>query len=203
MPVSQVETPNGVIDVEHPEGTPQSQIIEFAAESLGIQPSAPTAPIAPEEQPLDVANFPLASEKNMDDFSAMEKFTYEFAKAGSLTGNLAALGASVLPSWGGMFVGGGQYGLWASSEEIFGENYDDMTIDQRREKMLEFKDNLLREDFPRLHQLAEQGESTGGYGVAGAFFKSIADPSIALPAGRTIKTITALGALYGLSLIHI
>jgi hypothetical protein len=197
MPVSQVETPNGVIDVEHPEGTPQSQIIEFAAESLGIQPSAPTTPTAPEEQPLDVANFPLASEKNMDNFSAMEKFTYEFAKAGSLTGNLAALGASVLPSWGGMFVGGGQYGLYASPEEIFGADYGDMTVDQRREKMLEFKDNLLREDFPRLHQLAEEGESTGGYGVAGAFFKSIADPSIALPTGQTIKAITALGALYG------
>lgn len=192
MAVSQVETPNGVIDIEHPEGTSESQLLEFVAESLGVQPAAPTEP---QEEPLDIADFPLASQKNMDNFSAMEKFTYEFAKAGNLTGNLAALGASIMPS--GFFVGGGQYGLWASPEEIFGENYDDMTIDQRREKMLEFKDNLLREDFPRLHQLAEQGESTGGYGVAGAFFKSIADPSIALPAGRTIKAITALGALYG------
>jgi len=83
MAVSQVETPNGVIDIEHPEGTPESQLLEFAAASLGIQPVAQKA--EPLEEPLDIADFPLASQKNMDNFSAMEKFTYEFAKAGSLT----------------------------------------------------------------------------------------------------------------------
>lgn len=199
MPITQVETPQGIIGVEHPEGTTEAQIIEFAAASQGIKPTVADAaqetPAAQQEQPLNLLDMPLGSERNMDDFSAMERFSYEFAKAGNLGGNLISLAQTVLPV--GMPNFGGEFGLWASKEEIFGEGYSDMTFEEKRLKLEEFQGKLLEEDFPTLNRLANEGESTGGMGVAGAFFKGIADPTLLLPAGRGIKAITTLGAVYG------
>ena len=194
MPITQVETPSGVVDVEHPEGTPESQIIEFVAASQGIQPTVQAQAIVPEPS-RGLLDLPLASERGIEDFSAMERFAYEFSKSGNLTTNVLALAAAASPI--GMFAGSEKYGLWASPTELFGEGWGSMPVDERRQKILEFKDEMLREDYPELHRLAEEGGDTGVAGWVGAFFKGVADPSLILPAGRTIKSISALGALYG------
>lgn len=198
MPVTQVQTPQGVVSIEHPEGATQEQIIEFAAASQGVQPvtQAQPSPVAPDPQPArDLLSLPLATARGIEDFSAMERFSYEFSKSGNLTTNILALSATVSPF--GMFAGSEKYGLWATPTEIFGEGWGRMSVDERRQKVLELKDELLREDYPELHRLVEQGADTGTAGVFGALIKGIADPTLALPAGRTIKAISALGALYG------
>jgi len=192
MPITQVQTPQGVVDIEHPQGATQAQIIEFAAASQGVQPLV-AANVAP--QASSIMDIPLASQREIEDFSAMEKFAYEFAKSGNLAGNLLSLAQTVVPV--GMPNFGGQYGLWASKEEIFGNEYENLTFDEKAQKLRDFNDLLLQEDFPRLHELVKQGESTGVAGGAGVLFKAIADPTILLPAGQSIKAITALGALYG------
>ena len=112
MPTTPVTTPSGeVIQVNHPEGASQADIIKFAAASVGIKPTArPVMQRSPQER--------------MDDISAFDRFIYEFAASPNLTGNLAVLAEAALPM--GFFgdPSGEGNGFYTSPSEAYGEDYD-------------------------------------------------------------------------------
>jgi len=194
MPVTEVQTPSGdLVQVEHPEGASPEKIIEFAAASQGVTKKTQLMAV-PNVQPSAMVS-PMAAEVQMEDISAYKRFMYEFGKAPTITGNLMELNEPLMPI--GYFNIGGKYGFYASPSEIFGEEYDSMTVDQRKARLKEFHKEAEQIKYPQLSKLVEQGESTGIAGVAGAFLGALADPTTLLPVGSTIKGAAAISGLLG------
>ena len=188
MPVTQVKTPSGeMISVNHPEGATSESILRFAAASQGVKPQASVAPDPARD---------LLSPSGSAEPSAFDRFMFEFSKAPTITGNLALMAEAAMPM--GYFNVGGKYGFYASPTEIFGEGYDDLSYDQRRERLVEFRKEVEQIKYPELSKRADNGESTGIAGVAGAFIGALADPTTLAPVGRGLASVAGIsGALGG------
>ena len=185
MPTTPVTTPSGeVIQVNHPDGASQADILKFAAASVGIQPTA---------RPVMQRN----PQERMDDISAFDRFAYEFAASPNLTGNLAVLAEAALPL--GFFgdPSGEGNGFYTSPSEAYGEDYDELSFDERRQRINEYKERVRQNKFPELSRLAEQGADTGAAGMVGAFAKGVADPSIFAPVGKGIGKVAAISGILG------
>ena len=150
MPTTPVTTPSGeVIQVNHPEGASQESIIRFAAASVGVTPSSPQ-----QIRPQNVQD-------RMDDISAFDRFLYEFNVSPNLTGNLAVLAEAALPlGYFGDPSGQGN-GLYTSPSEAYGEDYDELSFDERRQRIQAFKDQVRENQFPLLSKLEQEGADTG------------------------------------------
>ena len=188
MPVTQVKTPSGeMISVNHPEGATSESILRFAAASQGVKPQASVAPDPARD---------LLSPSGSAEPSAFDRFMFEFSKAPTITGNLALMAEAAMPM--GYFNVGGKYGFYASPTEIFGEGYDDLSYDQRRERLVEFRKEVEQIKYPELSKRADNGESTGIAGVAGAFIGALVDPTTLAPVGRGLASVAGIsGALGG------
>ena len=186
MPTTPVTTPSGeVIQVNHPEGASQESIIRFAAASVGVTPSS-----LQQIRPQNVQD-------RMDDISAFDRFLYEFNVSPNLTGNLAVLAEAALPlGYFGDPSGQGN-GLYTSPSEAYGEDYDELSFDERRQRIQAFKDQVRENQFPLLSKLSQEGADTGTAGMLGAFAKAVADPTTLAPVGKGIGKVAAVSGLLG------
>lgn len=175
MPESKVRTPSGdIVTVRHPEGATQEQIINFAKnKSIPYQ----------------------SKEKTMDDFSALERFKYEWDRTETFTENAGILLESILPV-GNIFAGESGHGFYASPKELYGDDFFDLSINERRERIQEARQQKEQQEYPELSRIAQE-EGTGAAGLGGAFIKALVDPTTLLPVGKTPKAMAAIGGLVG------
>ena len=112
--------------------------------------------------------FHKLSDTLVDDFSGMERFAFEFNTSPNLTGNIALLAEAAIPM--GYFGDPSNEGngFYTSPSEAYGEDYDDLSYDQKRQRIQEYKQKVYQAKYPELYQRARiDGESTGGAGLAG------------------------------------
>lgn len=175
MPETKVKSPSGeIITVRHPEGATEEQIIEYVKNN----------------------SIPYQSkQREMDDFSALEKFKYEFDRTETFSENAGLLLESLLPV-GNIFAGESGHGFYASPTELYGEDFMDLSISQRRERIQQVRADREKQKYPELSRLSEQ-EGTGVPGFFGAFSKALLDPTTLLPVGKTPKAMAAIGGLVG------
>jgi len=176
MPQTPVTSPSGeVIYVTHPEGASTEQIIEYAKSGQ-----------SPQETP-----------SSMDDFSAMDRFIYEFRTTPSMTQNIAILAEAVLPMgyFGDPLEQGS--GFYTSPSEAYGEDYDDLSVDERRQRILEFQQAYKEKKYPRLSRLEAEGADMGKAGMAGEVLSGVADVSSLAPVGKGLAKVAAISGLLG------
>jgi hypothetical protein len=134
-------------------------------------------------------------EKTIDDFSAIERFKYEWDRSETFTENAGILLEAMLPV-GNIFAGETGHGFYASPTELYGDDFLDLSVNERRERIQQVRSEKERQEYPVLSRLAEQ-EGTGLAGFSGAFLKALADPTTLLPVGKTPKAMAAIGGLIG------
>ena len=175
MPETQVTSPSGeVITVVHPEGATDAQIINYAkTQSLPYE----------------------SKQKTMDDFSARERFAYEFDRTESFTENASILLEAAMPV-GNIFAGSTGHGFYASPTELYGEDFRDLSYNERRERIQQVRSEAEKQKYPELTRLAET-EGTGAAGLFGSFTRALVDPTTLLPVGQTPKAMAAIGGLVG------
>lgn len=136
------------------------------------------------------------NKRKMDEFSNLAKIKYEFDTTESLSQNADLAMDAVFPI-GRLNFFSDKYrgaGFFVSPEEMYGEDFMDLDVDQRRERIREVRYQEQLEQYPELTRLAESGESTGGAGFFGAVLGGLADPTTFLPIGQTYKAMAAIGA---------
>ena len=177
MPESIVTNPatGQQFKVTHPEGASQAQIIAFAqGQSVPFE----------------------SQEREMEDFSAIDRLKYQFATTEGLTENLGIYLESILPVVGGnIFASKTGHGFYASPTELYGEDYLSLEPEQRRQRIQEVRYAKQVEEYPELTRLTEEGEGTGVAGFTGTLLKAIADPTTLIPVGKTYPAMAALGGL--------
>lgn len=175
MPESKVKSPSGeIITVRHPEGATREQIINYAQN---------------QSTPYE------SSQKTMDDFSARERFAYEWDRTESFTENASILLEAAMPV-GLIFAGSTGHGFYASPTELYGEDFKDLSYNDRRERIQQVRAEAERQKYPELSRLAET-EGTGAAGFFGSFTRALVDPTTLLPVGKTPKAMAAIGGLVG------
>lgn len=175
MPESKVKSPSGeIITVRHPEGATREQIITYAQNQ----------------------SIPYESkQKTMDDFSALERFKYEWDRSETFTENAGILLESLLPV-GNIFAQETGHGFYASPTELYGDDFLDLSVNERRERIQQVRAEKERQEYPELSRLAQE-EGTGAAGFSGAFLRALVDPTTLLPVGKTPKAMAAIGGLVG------
>lgn len=159
--------------VTHPEGASQAQIIAYAqGQSVPFE----------------------SQEREMEDFSAIERFKYGWKTEDELTENLGIYMESILPI-GNIFAGSSGHGFYASPTEKYGEDFLSLEPEQRRQRIQEVRYAKQVEEYPELTRLTEEGEGTGFAGFAGTMLRAIADPTTFLPIGKTVPAMAAMGGL--------
>ena len=176
MPETKVKSPSGqIFTVTHPEGATQEQIIEYAQTQ-----------VKPESSP-----------KTAEDFSGMERFIYEFRSTPSMTENLATLAEAAFPmGYFGDPLNAGN-GLYTSAEEAYGEDYPDLSFDEKRERVLDFQKRVEQVKYPELSRMAQEGQSTGAAGGVGGFLGALIDPINLTPVGKGAKQVAVISGLLG------
>ena len=179
-----IDLPNGSV-ASFPVGTPEKDIIAAIQKSLNAE-----AAIATEQEKT------VATNTLVDDFSGMERFAFEFNTSPNLTGNIALLAEAAIPM--GYFGDPSNEGngFYTSPSEAYGEDYDDLSYDEKRQRIQEYRQKVYQAKYPELYQRARiDGESTGGMGLFGAVVKGIADPSTLSPVGKGLKQVAAISGL--------
>lgn len=176
MPETKVKSPSGeVITVKHPQGATQSQIIEYAKTQ-----------VKPESSP-----------KTAEDFSGMERFIYEFRSTPSMTENLATLAEAAFPvGYFGDPLNAGN-GLYTSAEEAYGEDYTELSFDERRQRVLDFQKRVEQAKYPELSKIAQEGQDMGVAGGLGGLASVIIDPTNLFPVGQGAKQVAVISGLLG------
>ena len=175
MPESIVTNPatGQQFKVTHPEGASQAQIIAFAqGQSVPFE----------------------SQEREMEDFSAIERFKYGWKTEEELTENLGIYMESILPI-GNIFSSKTGHGFYASPTELYGEDFLSLEPEQRRQRIQEVRYAKQAEEYPELTRLTEEGEGTGVAGFTGTLLRAIADPTTLLPIGKTVPAMAAMGGL--------
>ena len=174
MPVTVVTSPDGAeYEVNHPETATDEEILAYARQEFG-------KPAIEDEQ----------------NASAREQFMYAFDKEGNLTTYAGDILESKFPL-GAIsfdFSEGFQY---LSPTERYGEEFMEATPEQRREIIMQRREEQLGIDYGE--DFREDAE--GMAATLGQVAKAVADPAAALiPVGRGYKAIAAtsggLGATY-------
>lgn len=179
-----VNLPDGSV-ASFPAGTAEQDIIASIKTHLSSQADTVT-------EPQETA----APDTLVDDFSGMERFAFEFNTSPNLTGNIALLAEAAIPM--GYFGDPSNEGngFYTSPSEAYGEDYDDLSYDQKRQRIQEYRQKVYQAKYPELYQRARiDGESTGGAGLFGAVVKGIADPSTLSPVGKGLKQVAAISGL--------
>ena len=207
MAETEVTSPSGeTITVIHPEGATNDQILAYArsnavsaAQSEVVteeptQQSQTTQPTQPTQEQIDKLN-----QERMDEFSAIEKLKYEYSATESFSENAdIALEAWMPIGRIDLFNTEGK-GLYASPTELYGNDFMDLSQDQRRERIQEVRYQNQVQNYPELTKLAESGASTGAAGFVGAVAGALVDPTTFSPIGKSYKAMSAIGGLIGSS----
>ena len=134
-------------------------------------------------------------QKTMDDFSAMQRFKYEWDTTETFTENASILLESLIPI-GNIFASETGYGFYASPTELYGEDFMDLSVNERRERIQATRAAEEKKQYPILSELA-QTESTGKMGMLGAFLGALSDVTTLTPVGKTPRAMAAIGGLVG------
>ena len=207
MAETEVTSPSGeTITVIHPEGATDDEILAYArsnavsaAQSEVVteeptQPLQPSQPTQPNQEQIDKLN-----QERMDEFSAIEKLKYEYSTTESFSENAdIALEAWMPIGRIDLFNTEGQ-GRYASPTELYGNDFMDLSQDQRRERIQEVRYQNQVQNYPELTKLAEAGASTGVPGFVGAVAGALVDPTTFSPIGKSYKAMSAIGGLIGSS----
>lgn len=170
-----------IVNNQDKRGTP-----EFAKVAEAYELSKSVDPVGIEYQ---------RREKTIDDFSAIERFRYEWDRSETFTENAGILLEAMLPV-GNIFAGETGHGFYASPTELYGDDFLDLSVNERRERIQQVRAEKERQEYPVLSQLAQQ-EGTGFAGFSGAFLRALIDPTTLLPVGKTPKAMAAIGGLVG------
>ena len=135
-----------------------------------------------------------SQEREMEDFTAMDRFKYGFKTEEGLSENLGIYLESVLPI-GNIFAGDSGHGFYASPTELYGEDFLSLEPEQRRQRIQEVRHARQLQEYPELTRLSEEGEGSGVAGFTGTLLKAIADPTTLLPIGKTLPAMAAMGGL--------
>ena len=144
--------------------------------------------------PVDVISFD-SKEREMEDFSAIERFKYEFATEESFAENAGIYLEAISPFGNIDLFGTAGKGLYASPTELYGQDFMELNIDERRQRIQQVRYEKQKEVYPELTRLEEEGEGTGAAGFVGAVGKAILDPTTLLPAGKSLPAMAAISGL--------
>tara|TARA_B100001778_G_scaffold327925_1_gene326695 strand:+ start:434 stop:3319 length:2886 start_codon:yes stop_codon:yes gene_type:complete len=134
-------------------------------------------------------------QKTMDDFSSMQRFKYEWDTTETFTENASILLESLIPV-GNIFASETGYGFYASPTELYGEDFMDLSVNERRERIQATRAAEEKKQYPILSELS-QTESTGKMGMLGAFLGALSDVTTLTPVGKTPRAMAAIGGLVG------
>ena len=165
-------------------GQPVSEVSEVSQESVTQESTQPT------QDQINELN-----KAQMDGFSAIEKMKYEFDTTESFLQNADIAAEAWMPIGRIDLFNTAGKGLYASPTELYGNDFMDLNLDQRRERIQKVRYQKQIQEYPELTRLAESGQSTGGAGFLGALGGALADPTTFLPVGQSYKAMAGIGGL--------
>jgi len=144
-----------------------------------------------QQQVVEDVNIPTTSE---EDPSGWTKFEYGFDSTGNILTNLSDYLEAEMPLIGGEFTLNG----YISPDEKYGEDFTSLPFEERRKRIVQYREEQLAKEYPVITALKQQGKYKGGIeeGI-GTLAKVIADPTTLLPVGQTVKAGAAIGAGIG------
>lgn len=87
---------------------------------------------------------------------------------------------------------------YKSPTELYGEDFMDLSVDERRVRMNQVKAEYNAAKYPVITEMKRAGEyKAGAGGLAGSIVKTLADPTTLIPVGQTIKAGTIIGGSIG------
>lgn len=130
--------------------------------------------------------------------SAWRQISYGFDRASSDVESLSKWIESHMPA--GRLAWGGEEGLrYESPEEIIGEDVADLTPDERRARLTQFRSEQLTEEYPEF----KPGHEENLFTTIGDIGGTLATPTSLIPVGQSLKATAAsgagIGAFYGTS----
>lgn len=137
----------------------------------------------------------ITPQQEMDDFSALERGWYEFRTEEGFTENAGIYLESLLPLGNIDPLRAAGKGFYASPTELYGEDFRDLTKEQRRERIQEVRYQRQLQKYPELTRLEEEGAGTGAAGFTGVLAGALFDPATLLPVGKTVPAMIAMGGL--------
>ena len=142
---------------------------------------------------LDDTPLDMQGEEDLD----LRDFKYAYDSASTFTGNAADYMEARLPL-GNLTMDG-----YVSPDEIYGEGFMDMSVDERRVRIRQAKDEQLAQEYPVISKLKAEGNYKGGVaGFAGSVVGTLVDPTTFLPMGQKVRTAmligTGVGAVYSI-----
>lgn len=201
MAETKVKSPSGeVITVIHPDGATDDEIIAYARNNASSAVQSETVAEEPAQtSQLTQEQIDKLNQEQMDEYSAIERFKYEYSTTESFSENAdIALEAWMPLGRIDLFNTEGK-GLYASPTELYGNDFMDLSQDQRRERIQEVRYQNQVKNYPELTRLAEAGASTGAAGFVGAVSSALVDPTTLSPVGKSYKAMSAIGGLIGSS----
>lgn len=164
-------------------------------ESVGNDYDLPALTALDNQKELSQEQIDEINKRKMDEFSSIAKMKYEFDTTESFSQNADLAMDAIFPI-GRLNFFSDKYrgaGFFVSPEEMYGEDFMDLSVDQRRERIQKVRYQEQLEQYPELTKLSEAGQSTGASGFFGAVMGALADPTTLLPAGTTYKAMAAIG----------
>lgn len=134
----------------------------------------------------------IAMPANIDDDSALDDFLYRYGREKGLAGNLYTMLQAVmeLPEYDA------RRGGFISGEELYGENYQDLTFNEKLEKIRISEEAQLAAKYPAAHQRYLEGKH-GFSGGFGAFLGSIGIEALVPPLFMSSVTKSSIAAAMG------
>lgn len=152
----------------------------------------PTTPVAQPEVEEQQQEEPVLTDKGQEP-SKMDKFLYGFDSIETLSANIGDYLEARVPIGNISLTEG-----YISPEEIYGEGFMDMSVDERRVRIREVKEAQLAKEYPVITELVNSGEyESGAAGVTGTLVGALADPTTLLPVGNTVKGAAVIGGGLG------
>lgn len=144
----------------------------------------------------DVKNFLI--DKGVEGFdpdgSDMDRFFYGFRKEGNIMTNIQDWGISHYPFLAMENVWNPETKRFETIDALdrFGEDFNDLTPEQRRQRMAEVKAAELKADYPEINP-----NNLGKAGMAGEVAKAVVDPVGAVPVARVAQGVQKTSKLAG------
>lgn len=200
----EITTPEGnTYEVNAPENTSENKLFSYVRkmEQQGaIEKKKVASPSKiPDDVPVEFA--PKKDETSDEPYSvsATRKLAFGFEKAQSDVQNAETLLSAKYPILAteisltpGYFK---QYGLIATAEEKFGEDYASLSVNERRKRINQVRGEHLNKKYA---DVIEAGEADSGWTIAGGLAGTLATPTTLAPVGKSYKAIAGIGALLGL-----
>lgn len=125
--------------------------------------------------------------------------SYGFNSSGNFVSNTADYLTSITPESLTNLLGGQVFLDWngfrfETAEELYGEEFLKMSPQERRDKLIQDKEQDLQEEYGRFFIPQDNAAE-----ITGAIGKALLDPTTLLPIGQTYKTTAAIGGALGAS----